>query len=281
MNEQLQHHGILGQKWGVRRRPPYPLNGDNYSLSKKKVLDRGTQNVSYIKETIQSKKMFNTKNGSTIFPKGFVFNRVGKTKLDVNASGALYVSYGKSDAARYIKNLGPTFFNKLFGTYGEAVQHISVKENLTMSSPKTTAIETAKVLLNNKNLLNSFNESFYSLIVTDDFNKKITEQDINEALKKPMEKEGQKLAYAVNSMLGNPTYAKEAKMIYDHFRKQGFDVIPDLQDRLSGTSESAAIIINPNKVKITSTFIITKDVMRESKQYVKSLNKLKVSELIK
>lgn len=25
MSEELQHHGILGQKWGVRRGPPYPI----------------------------------------------------------------------------------------------------------------------------------------------------------------------------------------------------------------------------------------------------------------
>jgi hypothetical protein len=31
MNELfLKHHGILGQKWGVKNGPPYPLTGGNY-----------------------------------------------------------------------------------------------------------------------------------------------------------------------------------------------------------------------------------------------------------
>ena len=31
MNECLAHHGILGQKWGYRNGPPYPLSGGDYS----------------------------------------------------------------------------------------------------------------------------------------------------------------------------------------------------------------------------------------------------------
>ena len=32
----LQHHGIQGQKWGVRNGPPYPLDSDSKSSSEKK-----------------------------------------------------------------------------------------------------------------------------------------------------------------------------------------------------------------------------------------------------
>ena len=32
----LAHHGILGQKWGKRNGPPYPLKGGSYSVSEKR-----------------------------------------------------------------------------------------------------------------------------------------------------------------------------------------------------------------------------------------------------
>ena len=54
-----------------------------------------------------------------------------------------------------------------------------------------------------------------------------------------------------------------------------------LHDTLSGTSKTAMIVINPNKLEITSTTRITKDVMKDAKAYVKSIEKLPVNELIK
>lgn len=34
----LQHHGILGQKWGKRNGPPYPLGGGDYSQAEKRAI---------------------------------------------------------------------------------------------------------------------------------------------------------------------------------------------------------------------------------------------------
>ncbi len=271
------------------------------------------------------KKIQTNKDGSKTIPKGFVMNRVGKAskdvnksgalymsygkddaaryvkslgptplgklfgtageavqhisaKSDVNKSGALYMSYGKDDAARYVKSLGPTPLGKLFGTAGEAVQHISAKSNLRMPSDKDVAIETAKLLRSDKKLFNSFKDSFYSYAVsTDD----ITEDTIRKALADPEGRSGQKLAYGISTFLGDPNYADESKIVYDHFRQKGYDVIPDLHDRLSGTSNTAMIVINPDKVEVTSYTTITKDVYRAGRDYVKSLGKLPISDLIK
>lgn len=34
--EDLEHHGILGQKWGKRNGPPYPLDAGDHSAAEKK-----------------------------------------------------------------------------------------------------------------------------------------------------------------------------------------------------------------------------------------------------
>lgn len=35
-NSDIQHHGILGMRWGRRNGPPYPLDGSSHSASEKK-----------------------------------------------------------------------------------------------------------------------------------------------------------------------------------------------------------------------------------------------------
>ena len=120
----------------------------------------------------------------------------------------------------------------------------------------------------------------YSLAFTNDFDKNVSSSDLQKALLDPSGKSGQKLAYAVSSFLGDENYASESKTVYEHFRSKGYDAIPDVHDRLSGISNTALIIINPDKLEVTSSTVITKDVMKEAKSYVKKLEKLKVSELI-
>ena len=35
-NDYLSHHGILGQKWGKKNGPPYPLDAEDHSAAEKK-----------------------------------------------------------------------------------------------------------------------------------------------------------------------------------------------------------------------------------------------------
>lgn len=263
----IYHHGVLGMKWGVRR---YQNKDGSMTAAGK---------ARYYEES--DKTIWVNRDGSSTIPPGFKFNRVGKATLDINQSGGLYVSYGKEDAARYVRAFGQTPVAKLLGTAGEAVQHISVKEAMKIPSNEQTAKEIAKLLLSNEKLFKNFNESFYSLAITGDFNKNISKDDLKRALEDPKSKDAQKLSYGVSSFLGDGNYADDSKVVYDHFRSKGYDAIPDVHDRLSGISTTAMIVINPNKIEITSTSIISRDTMKSAKRYVRTLEKLKVSDLIK
>lgn len=59
---ELYHHGILGQRWGVRHGPPYPLTGGRYSpgqiqkIRKKRRLGNKIYNKKHFDEVLSSKK---------------------------------------------------------------------------------------------------------------------------------------------------------------------------------------------------------------------------------
>lgn len=262
MYNDLRHHGIKGQKWGVRR-----------FQNKDGSLTPAGEKRYYVES---DKKEKTNKDGSTTIPKGYQFNRVGQANLDVNRSGALYVSSGKADAARYVKNLGPTLIGKLLGTAGTTVQHITVKSELKKSSVEETCRSSAELLLNNKKLRKEIDESIYSGVIENG----ITEGYLKKAIANPKGKEAVKVGYAVSAILGDENYKKEAKTIYQYFRDKGYDALPDLNDTMTGTSETATIIINPSKVEMTSKTTITKDVFKDGKKYVKSLEKLPVNDLL-
>lgn len=264
----IQHHGILGQKWGVRR-----FQNADGSLTSEGRIRYGNKNgsPSIIKNT----------DGSKTFQKGFKLNRVGKSELDVNKSGGLYVSYGDDDLNRYVKALGPTLLANLFNNAATTIQHLSVKDDLKMPSDEDFAKECAKALYKNSNLLNSYNTGMYSIIYTDDFEKGISKEELEEIINNPKSDSARKFSYSVNSFFGDPNYSNETKEIYSVFRDKGYDALPDLHDTMSGTSKTAFVVINPSKISVDSTTAITKDTFKEAKKYVKSLEKLEVDDLIK
>lgn len=63
---ELYHHGILGQKWGVKHGPPYPLKGETYLRTREKKLrgptkkENTTYNKRHYDKTITEKDTLST-----------------------------------------------------------------------------------------------------------------------------------------------------------------------------------------------------------------------------
>lgn len=91
-NLYLEHHGILGQKWGEKNGPPYPLKGGSYSRSEVKKIYRARKN----KNSIYSKKHFDKviKKGEVLSTLSYDPNRTKNTDM-------FYATYKKTDKHQY------------------------------------------------------------------------------------------------------------------------------------------------------------------------------------
>lgn len=274
-NDILTHHGIKGQKWGVRR-----FQNNDGSLT-----PAGKERY-YVES---DKQIITNKDGSNTVPKGYKFNRVGGAQMKANASGALYVSSGKTDVDKYIKMFGPTklsiFTNKAKGGLSDTIQHITVKEDLRMPNETQLSKLTNDFLLSNKKVLNSLIDNEEAFInMTYDPTSKIQEIDesvIKKLAANPDDNYAKRVTYGVSTILGNSNYAEEAKAYYDYLKKQGYDAIPDLNDRYNGTTETATIVFNTDKIECTSTKTITKDVINSGAKYINEVCDLPISEVFK
>lgn len=263
----LMHHGIKGMHWGVRR-------FQNYDGS----LTKAGQDR-YIKKISQNDISKNS-DGSYTVPAGHKFYRVGGESVDFNQSGGLYMSdAGTDDVQRYIKQLGPTPLGKLLKTASYNVQNVSIKDDARMASEDQHNKIVLDRLSKDKKLFDTYNDAIYSMVVDDD--DKLTQKECARLAQNPTSKKAKQIGYAVSSMFGDPAYSSETKKFYNDFRKNGFDILPDLHDTMSGTSESACICINPNKVEVTDRTYITKDIMRQGKEVVRQSLKLPVNSAIR
>ena len=205
------------------------------------------------------------------------YYRVGGPKKDVNKSGSLYVSSTQEDAARYVKNLGPNFMAKLLGNSATHVQTLSTKQKLKTATDKQTTVGLLKYYKKDKDALNLFNKSLEN---SWHVGKTVTTEHINKALKDPTSKDARKLAYAFSSILANPAFSKYSSKIYDQFRSEGYDAIPDLFDRNIGVSRTASIVIRPEKITTVSSLEIDKSVYKKCKKFVRKQGNVPISDIV-
>ena len=260
--DELYHHGIKGQKWGVRR-----FQNKDGSLT-----PAGKER--YYVDNDSGTAITKNSDGSYTVPTGFKFNRVGQQTLDVNKSGVLYVSYGKEDAARYVKSLGPTLISRLMGGNGQAVQHIEAKKPLRMASEAEVYKGFAEVAAKNRKILDRVNDDDISRAIVGygkDWSTKVTKADAEYAVNNPNSFAAKRMGQAVSFWMGDSRYAAEASILYKHFKDKGYDAIPDITDRDGGGFDTSMIIINTDKITMTSSTKITRDIMKDAKSFVKTL----------
>lgn len=253
----IQHHGVLGQRWGKRNGPPYPLSSGKHSASEKKA---GWE------KSISKYKKPNT-GQKRIIKKGTNFQRIGAA--NEKEEGVTYTSHKKEDNEIYLL-FG---LEKMLGGGDTKIELMSI-DDISVADANSM-INTFIDLYGDYNLSDFVDRS--APIETDE-NGKITK--FSEGVRKvkldmyrnafDSEENFQKAYKDFNrkSMTSDNEITKE---YIKRIRDLGYDAIPDINDE--NVAEDPLIILNRSKSlkKIKETPLSSVSQKRRDKLYAKYL----------
>ena len=92
VKNELSHHGIMGQKWGTRNGPPYPLGGGDYSAREKREI---------YKRRKQPNSIYNKRHFDETLGKGSQLSTLSYDKNRTKGADMFYATHKKRDQHQY------------------------------------------------------------------------------------------------------------------------------------------------------------------------------------
>lgn len=90
--EYLKHHGILGQKWGDRNGPPYPLSGGDYSKQEREKINQ---------QRNKGNSIYTKKHFDKVLKKGQNVHTLSYSKDRTKDVDMFYATFTKADQHEY------------------------------------------------------------------------------------------------------------------------------------------------------------------------------------
>lgn len=279
----LKHHGILGQKWGVKNGPPYPLVGGSYD----------NRNKLEIRESKKQKRKrhedFTIKAGTTLATLSVDPNRT-------KGADMFYAAFDKRDIHEYNalfnKKMDQPIYDKDGNIVGSEKVHKFRIENvpdkdMKIASETNSANEFIELYSKDRDFYNyvtdksrmqgKFDESRYR------FKGYREARDVLEKIRedkdyKPSRDELQVVYRMYNYTIPNldADTIKQRKKFFDRMIAKGYDGIFDTNDGLYGgfKAEKPVIIINQEKLidpKVMRTSASSVAVSRAAFLFIKAM----------
>lgn len=112
VKNELSHHGIMGQKWGTRNGPPYPLGGGDYSAREKREI---------YKRRKQPNSIYNKKHFDEVLGKGSQLSTLSYDKDRTKGADMFYATHKKLDQHQYNALFNRPVPQTLYDSQGHAV----------------------------------------------------------------------------------------------------------------------------------------------------------------
>lgn len=251
MRNELYHYGILGQKWGVRNGPPYPLKGGQFTKSEKRKIYK---EKSKHPNSIYNKKHFDDR----LEANKDVLSTLSYDKDRTKDTDMFYATYKTLDKHQY-----NALFNKPIDKLGEGTCYkYRINNNLKHDIKIASEDSAAKVFMN----LYEKDRDFYNFVTDEsrmeNFYVKYKFKGYRDARKvlhrmkdenyKPTDKDLQTVYrifnYIIpsdgsgNERMANDIYRQRTKF-FKECKKQGYGAILDTNDAIYGGFKATAPII--------------------------------------
>lgn len=264
MDTHIYHHGIKGQKWGVRRYQED--NGTMTPAGRKRysdAIEKSQQNET--KEDIDRLR----KSSTRTLKRGTEIQNISENKLDSNnkKSNRLYGSYTEADKVDYIDTMG----NIQYDGHGWKNTFV-VKDDIKIASEKEVVRTLAEMFKENPKQVSEMMATAYNAVhepIIFFRTKRGYEKKLNKLLEDPDSAKSIKLGRDfLNNIPMTDKTSDIANDFYTRMVKKGFDAVMDPNDANNSIkAQDPLIIFNMSKLGDTKSVELTEDDLNAAFEY--------------
>jgi hypothetical protein len=264
------HHGILGQKWGTRNGPPYPLKGGDYTETEWKALKKARK-AKYSR--------YNKRHYDQVIKEGTELQTLARNPQRTNNADMFYAAYTKADKDRYNaifnhKNVQPLYDENgnsigTGKTYKWAIKNKAAND-IKVASQDSGAKAVTYLYANDRDFMNFVRDPnrlgsyLKKMYVPNDKKYNNVLSKMHDKTYTPTDKDLHTIYDMINCVIPNQNkdVVNQRAKLFTRLTKDGYGALLDINDAINHPlpSNSPVIVFDPSSYILSG---IKKTTMRD------------------